>query len=236
LSSCVDTEPAITRDVGAGAGSTGDLAGGQAGSTAGGQAGSTGGGQAGSTGSGPAGSTGGPAGTTGGQAGSTSGGQAGSTGGSTGGGQAGSPGGSTGGQAGSSGGSTGGGGRAGSTGSTDGGARDASTGGTGGGGAADAGAVPTFTELYMNYFNNTTYPSNCAGGTCHNPGKQRNLDFSTKANGYTTIKTKLVVGSAATSKVYTELQSGGMPQQRPKWSAADLAKVAAWINAGAPNN
>jgi hypothetical protein len=47
---------------------------------------------------------------------------------------------------------------------------------------------------------------------------------------------KLVVGVPASSKVYTVLQSGLMPQAGPKWSAADLAKVGAWIKAGAPNN
>ena len=36
--------------------------------------------------------------------------------------------------------------------------------------------------------------------------------------------------------VDTQCMSGSMPKTRPKWSAADLAKLAAWISAGAKNN
>jgi hypothetical protein len=187
----------------------------------------TGGSAGGTTGTvpGPAGATGSQAGSTGSQAGFT-GGQAGSTG---------SQAGSTGSQAGSTGsqgGSTGN--QGGSTGTRDAGAPD---GGSGviDAGATDGGAV-TFTQLYTTMFNNPAYASNCTGGGCHNPGTQKGLDFSTQAKGYTTAFAKVKAGVPASSKLYTVMMSGSMPQARPKIPAADLAKVASWINAGALNN
>jgi hypothetical protein len=177
---------------------------------------------AGPTVGGGAGSGGGGAGTNGGQAGTgQSGGQAGAAAGvsapagggagTMGGGQAGN----AGGQAGNAGGQAG---------------RGAD------GGVADAGAAPTFTELYTTIFNNTAYASNCAGGACHNPGTQKGLDFSTKAKGYTTALAKIKVGNPTGSQLVSQLASGSMPKTRPRMPAADQAKISAWIAAGAPNN
>jgi hypothetical protein len=98
-----------------------------------------------------------------------------------------------------------------------------------GGRGGSGGATVTFTQLYTQYFNNTQFASNCTGGACHNPGKQKNIDFSTQANGYTTVK-------AALSKVVSQISSGGMPRGRAKWTAAELALLKAWQAEGAPNN
>ena len=95
---------------------------------------------------------------------------------------------------------------------------------------------PTWTNIYNRFFNNASYASNCTGAPCHNPGKQKGLDFSSQMTGYTTVKAKLVVGAPNSSKVVSVLTSGSMPQARPKMPAADLAVIKAWIMAGALNN
>ena len=101
----------------------------------------------------------------------------------------------------------------------------------------DTGVVaPTFTELYNTLFHNSAFPSNCSGSFCHDPGKAKGLDFSSKAVGYNTIKTKLVVGDPAASLVVQKLVSGVMPKGRAKWSTANVDKVRAWIAAGAKND
>src|SRR6478752_517094 len=97
-----------------------------------------------------------------------------------------------------------------------------SSGGTGG-------MAPTWTEIYTKFLVNAQYASNCNGAACHNPGKQKGYDFSSQANGYSSVKSK-------TSQFVSELSSGGMPQGKPKMPAADLAIIKAWVAAGAQNN
>jgi len=89
--------------------------------------------------------------------------------------------------------------------------------------------APTWTQIYTKFLVNTQYTSNCNGADCHNPGKQKGYDFSTQANGYSSVKTK-------TSQFVSELSSGGMPKGKPKMPAADLAIIKAWVAAGAQNN
>jgi len=89
--------------------------------------------------------------------------------------------------------------------------------------------APTWTEIYTKFLVNAQYASNCNGAACHNPGKQKGYDFSSQANGYSSVKSK-------TSQFVSELSSGGMPQGKPKMPAADLAIIKAWVAAGAQNN
>jgi hypothetical protein len=94
----------------------------------------------------------------------------------------------------------------------------------------------TWTDIYNKMLNSASYASNCMGGGCHNPGTQKGLDLSTQAKGYTTVKTKLVVGNPSASSIVSQLSSGKMPQARPKMPTVDLNVIKAWIMAGAPNN
>jgi hypothetical protein len=96
-------------------------------------------------------------------------------------------------------------------------------------GGAGGTSSATWTEIYTKFLSNDQYASNCNGSACHNPGKQKGYDFSTKANGYSSVKN-------STSQFVSELSSGGMPKGKPKMPAADLAVIKAWVAAGAQNN
>ena len=54
--------------------------------------------------------------------------------------------------------------------------------------------------------------------------------------GYTTITHRLVPGSPDSSELVTVLQSGSMPEKRPRMSPADINLIRAWIQAGALEN
>lgn len=92
-----------------------------------------------------------------------------------------------------------------------------------------SGTSATWTEIYTKFLTNDQYASNCNGAACHNPGKQKGFDFSSKASGYTSVKN-------STSQLVSELSSGGMPRGKPKMPAADLAVIKAWVAAGALDN
>ena len=96
--------------------------------------------------------------------------------------------------------------------------------------------APTFTELYGTLFANKSFASNCTGSSCHAPGKQKGLDFSSKTVGYATVMKFVIAGKPDSSKLVSVLTSGSMPDLRPKFSSANLAKVRAWITAGAKND
>lgn len=105
-------------------------------------------------------------------------------------------------------------------------------GSAGHGGQASGGSggmAPTWTQIYTNFISNTQYASNCNGAACHNPGKQKGFDFSSKASGYSSVK-------PSTSQFVSVLSSGSMPQGKTKMPAADLAIIKAWVAAGAQNN
>jgi hypothetical protein len=209
-------------------GAGGSMSAGTAGTGTQGQAGD---GSAGSSGQGQAGTSGvGTGGNNSGQAGSFGGGFGGSGfGGSGFGGSAGGRGGTAGsatGFGGSTGGTTGRGGSGGTTG----------RGGTGGSTSPDAGISPdagteTFTDVY-----NTILVTYCSGSSCHNPGSAHGLSFSSKSTAYSQLKSRVIAGDSAGSSLYQIVQSGAMPQGQAKLSAANLAKIAAWIDGGALNN
>ena len=111
-------------------------------------------------------------------------------------------------------------------------------GGVGSDGAAAPydGGVVTWTEVYSTLLNSTAYASNCAGAGCHNPGAAHNIGLATSAAGYTAIRAIVTPGSTTAGSLIKVLTSGSMPRGRPKMAAADLAKIQAWIAAGALNN
>lgn len=165
---------------------------------------------------------------TSGQAGDgTSGGDAGGAGGNNVSGQAGS------GNDGGIGGSTGSAGRGGTTGS----AGSTGRGGTGGSGSVDAGtgtdgaAAATFTDIYT-----TILVPYCSGSSCHSPGSQGGVSFASQSAAYTAVSRRVTPGNGASSSFYNTVNSGSMPRGAAKLSATNLAKIKAWIDAGALNN
>ena len=117
-------------------------------------------------------------------------------------------------------------GSAGATGTGGGGA------GTGGGGVPDP-EVPTFTWLYDNIFHGYCSDRN---QPCHNPGANRGVSFSTRDRGLASIQDYLVPGDAFASDLYYFISDGMMPPFNPRVPADLQAMLAAWIDAGAPNN
>jgi hypothetical protein len=103
------------------------------------------------------------------------------------------------------------------------------TGGSGSGGAG--GSAPTFTQIYNNIL--VVY---CSGSSCHNPGSQQGVSFASQAGAYTAVKSRVTAGNGAGSSFYMTVNSGSMPPGGPKLSAANLALINAWIDAGALNN
>jgi len=122
----------------------------------------------------------------------------------------------------------GGGGGGGSGGSTGAGGSGAS-----GGGLPPDGSAPTFTWLYDNIFHGYCSDRN---QPCHNPGMNRGVSFSTRDRALVSIQDYLVPGDAFASDVYYFISDGMMPPFDPRVPADLQAMLAAWIDAGAPNN
>jgi len=138
---------------------------------------------------------------------------------------------------------------------------DASPAATGDGGACDdttgdAGSGTAWSELYRDYFGPTGKAS-CAGtGQCHGSTSQSGYAASgyvcpgTSTACYTGITSQsanlVTVGDTTDDPTTTVLYSvlrkcsggGSMPQQPASlmFTSADMARVAAWIKAGAPND
>ena len=97
----------------------------------------------------------------------------------------------------------------------------------------DAASKVTWSAIYQNLLVDQSNPSNCAGASCHDPGKEKGIDLSTSQLGYTTLSHRLVPGSPDSSELISVLQSGYMPQGRPQMPAASIDLIRAWIQAGA---
>jgi len=76
----------------------------------------------------------------------------------------------------------------------------------------DAATAVTWTAIYQDLLVNRGSPSNCAGASCHDPGKEKGIDLSTPQMGYTTVSHRVIPGSPDSSELITMLQSGYMPQ------------------------
>jgi mono/diheme cytochrome c family protein len=87
---------------------------------------------------------------------------------------------------------------------------------------AAAAAVPTFTQL-----NTEIFLPLCSG--CH--GSSGGYNMGT----YTSVKTRVVVNSATTSKLYKRVNDNSMPPGN-SLSTIDKNMIKDWINAGALNN
>ena len=92
------------------------------------------------------------------------------------------------------------------------------------------GTAPTFAQVYNNIL--VVY---CSGSSCHNPGSQSGVSFSSQSNAYSAVKNRVTPGNGAGSSFYTTVNNGVMPPGG-KLSAANLALIKAWIDAGALNN
>ena len=179
------------------------------------------------------GSTGGVSGSAGGTGGQNTGGAIGSGGDHGAGGASGGAGGrGSGGAAGHGSGGTAGHGSGGTAAHGSGGAAGHGSGGTAGhGSGGNGGTAPTFTTIYSNIL--VVY---CAGSSCHKPGTQGGIGFSTQASAYSAISHQVTPGDGADSDFYVTVNTGVMPRGAPKLSAANLALIKAWIDAGATNN
>ena len=105
------------------------------------------------------------------------------------------------------------------------------TGGSTGTGGTGGGAAPTFTTIYT-----TILVPYCGGSSCHNPGTQGGVGFSSQSNAYNAVKSRVTAGNGAGSSFYNTVNSGSMPRGAAKLSATNLALIKAWIDAGALNN
>jgi hypothetical protein len=111
------------------------------------------------------------------------------------------------------------------------GGRVGSGGSSGSGTGGTSGTAPTFTQIY-----NTILTPYCAGGSCHSPGSAGGVSFSSKTNAYNAVHSRVTAGNGAGSSFYSTVNSGAMPRGASKLSAANLASIKAWIDAGAANN
>jgi hypothetical protein len=105
-----------------------------------------------------------------------------------------------------------------------------------GSGADAAPPAPTWSTIYGQMLVNPAYPSNCAGATCHDPGKERGVDLPTQEKGWSTIQHRLSPGKPDASELIEVLRTGKMPDGRPKMPAADIDQISVWIAAGAQDN
>lgn len=97
---------------------------------------------------------------------------------------------------------------------------------------SDGSAAATFTEIYKDIL--TVY---CGGSSCHTPGTQHGVGFSTQSGAYKSLLSVAVIpGNSQGSTLYTNLATGTMPAGEPMLSSALIDEVAAWIDAGALNN
>jgi hypothetical protein len=106
------------------------------------------------------------------------------------------------------------------------------------GGAADAGAgaAATWTRIYTTLLASPSYASSCLGAACHDPGREHGIDLSTADAGYQTLRGRIVPGAPQSSELVSVLESGLMPEGRPRMPAGDVDLVRAWIAAGAPQD
>ena len=106
-----------------------------------------------------------------------------------------------------------------------------SAGSTGkGGSSGTGGSAPTFTQVYT-----TVLVTYCSGSSCHNPGSQKGVSFASQSTAYTAVKSRVTPGNGAGSSFYQTVNGGSMPPGQ-KLSAANIALIKAWIDAGALNN
>ena len=107
-------------------------------------------------------------------------------------------------------------------------------GGDGAGGASGAGGAapaPTFAAIYQSILG-----VSCIGSDCHKPGTQGGVSFASTASAYKAIFPRVIPGDAEGSGFYVTVSTGQMPPIGDILTSAQLAQLAAWIDAGAAND
>jgi len=99
------------------------------------------------------------------------------------------------------------------------------------GGKSDTASAPTFTEIYTNIL--LPY---CSGSSCHDPGTAKGIGFASRSSAFTAVRARVKPGNGAGSAFFKTVNSGSMPRGAPKLSPQNLAKIQAWIDAGALDN
>ena len=105
-----------------------------------------------------------------------------------------------------------------------------------GGGPGQSSPAPTWSAIYAQLLVNASSASNCMGSGCHDPGIEKGIDFSTQEKGWSSIQKRLTPGAPDTSELIIDLKSGYMPQTKPQMPASDVARISAWIQAGAQDD
>jgi hypothetical protein len=105
-----------------------------------------------------------------------------------------------------------------------------------GGGPDASPASPTWSAIYAQLLVNASYPSNCTGSACHDPGVEKGIDLSTREKGWSSIQKRLTPGAPSTSELIIDLESGYMPQGKPQMPTSDVAQISAWVQAGAQDD
>jgi uncharacterized membrane protein len=81
------------------------------------------------------------------------------------------------------------------------------------------------------YINNNILQTKCL--LCHNTNK---MDGGFSYSAYADTIKSLVMGNAATSKLYIQVNTNAMPKGGPPLTAAEKTAIQTWINNGAANN
>ena len=68
------------------------------------------------------------------------------------------------------------------------------------------------------------------------PERREGSASASQSSAYTAVKARVTPGNGTGSRFYMTVNSGSMPRGQAKLSAANLAKIKAWIDAGALNN
>lgn len=100
-------------------------------------------------------------------------------------------------------------------------------------------AVPTFSQLYDELFDETPAeaPSGCWGASCHAPVPDpgvASVDFSTREKAYHSLIPRFA--DALLGVLTDDLDFLRMPKGRPRLSPDALARIGAWLDAGARND
>ena len=65
------------------------------------------------------------------------------------------------------------------------------------------------------------------------PARKAGVTFASQSSAYTAVRRRVTPGNGAGSAFYNTVNSGSMPRGAAKLSAANLAKIKTWIDAGA---
>jgi hypothetical protein len=96
-------------------------------------------------------------------------------------------------------------------------------------------SAPTFTQLYTQYFANQSYASRCTGSGCHDV-LPVGVDMRSKAAAFTSMEKLVDRARPAGSSILRTLRNTMPKPPAPKMTTAEIARVEAWIAAGAKDD